>query len=130
MSLLDDIAEARIQEARERGEFDHLPGAGRPLELEEDALVPEELRVAYRILKNAGCLPREVELRREVHELGQLLGALEDPGERDRAARRLRALQLRLELSRGPGAGLDLEHHYAQRVYERLAATERDPDAG
>jgi hypothetical protein len=47
-------------EAVSRGEFDDLPGAGRPLDLNDDPLVPQELRVAYRILKNAGYLPPEV----------------------------------------------------------------------
>jgi hypothetical protein len=60
MLALDFLAERRIAEAVSRGEFDHLPGAGRPLDLEEDPLVPEEMRVAYRILKNAGYVPEEV----------------------------------------------------------------------
>jgi hypothetical protein len=55
MDLLDQLAEAVA-----RGDFEALPGAGRPLELDDDALVPEELRVAYRILKNAGYVPEEV----------------------------------------------------------------------
>jgi hypothetical protein len=58
--MLDFIAERVIQEAIARGELDDLPGAGRPLELDDDALVPEELRLAYRILKNAGYVPEEV----------------------------------------------------------------------
>jgi len=40
-----------------RGDFDGLPGAGRPLVLDDDPLVPEDLRLAYRILKNAGFVP-------------------------------------------------------------------------
>jgi len=59
--MFDSIAEKKIAEAMERGEFDDLPGAGRPLELDDDANVPEDLRVAYRILKNAGFVPPEVE---------------------------------------------------------------------
>jgi hypothetical protein len=58
--MLDFIAERVIQEAIARGELDDLPGTGRPLELDDDALVPEELRLAYRILKNAGYVPEEV----------------------------------------------------------------------
>ena len=56
---------ARIAEAMAEGAFDDLPGAGKPLALDDDTLVPEDLRVAYRILKNAGFLPPEVESRRE-----------------------------------------------------------------
>ena len=54
MLLLELLAEKKIAEAAERGDLDDLPGAGRPLDLEDDALVPEELRMANRILKNAG----------------------------------------------------------------------------
>ena len=59
--MLEFIAEQRIAEAIENGDFDNLPGAGKPLELDDDSLVPEELRLAYRILKNAGFVPPEIE---------------------------------------------------------------------
>jgi hypothetical protein len=52
--VLELLAEKKIAEAAERGELDDLPGAGRPLELDDDTLVPEELRMANRILRNAG----------------------------------------------------------------------------
>ena len=56
------LAERRIEEAIARGEFDDLPGAGRPLELDDlDPLLPEELRLAYRILRNAGFSLAEVD---------------------------------------------------------------------
>jgi Domain of unknown function (DUF1992) len=55
------IAERKIAEAAAQGEFDNLPGAGRPLDLQEDPLVPEDQRMANRILRNAGFVPREVE---------------------------------------------------------------------
>jgi Domain of unknown function (DUF1992) len=58
--MFDLIAERRIAEAIARGELEGLPGEGRPLELDDDALVPEELRAAHRILKNAGIAPPEV----------------------------------------------------------------------
>ncbi len=58
--MFELLAERRIAEAMARGDLDDLPGAGRPLDLHEDPLVPEELRVAYRILKNAGIAPPEI----------------------------------------------------------------------
>ncbi len=54
MLVLELLAEKKIAEAAERGELDDLPGAGRPLELDDDSLVPEDLRMAHRVLKNAG----------------------------------------------------------------------------
>ena len=91
MNLLDAIVEARIQEAMERGELRDLPGAGKPLQLDDDSAVPEELRTAYRLLKNAGYLPPELQLRQEVHEAEQLLRQL-PPSERSRSYARLELL--------------------------------------
>ena len=70
--MLNFIAEQRIAEALAKGELEDLPGAGRPLDLDDDKLVPEELRLAYRILKNAGYVPPEVETLREIAELERL----------------------------------------------------------
>ena len=60
--MLDFLVEQRLQDAVSRGELDNLPGSGRPLDLDDDRLVPEDERVAYRILKNAGCVPPELEV--------------------------------------------------------------------
>lgn len=70
--MLDFLAERRIAEAVSRGEFDDLPGAGQPLDLDDDALVPEDLRLAYRILKNAGFVPPEVETLNQIAHLERL----------------------------------------------------------
>ena len=53
----DKIVEERIRDAQRRGMFNHLEGAGKPLKPDEFANVPEELRMAYKILKNADMLP-------------------------------------------------------------------------
>jgi Domain of unknown function (DUF1992) len=60
------IAEGRIREAIEQGVFEDLPGAGKPLNLEEYFSTPEEWRVAFSILKTANCTPPEVELLKEI----------------------------------------------------------------
>lgn len=119
MNLLDQIAEARIQEAIERGELRDLAGEGKPLQLDDDSLIPEELRAAYRILKNAGFLPPELQLRRELREAEQLLQQLPE-SERSRAHARLELLQLRLAANRRQPLNLLLEEHYRQRLLERL----------
>ena len=69
MWLLDQWAERHITEAQSKGEFDNLPGSGEPLILDDDSHVPPELRAGYRLLKNAGCLPPELEQRREAIQL-------------------------------------------------------------
>lgn len=102
MHPLEQLAEARIAEAAARGEFENLPGAGRPLRLDDDAAVPETLRVAYRVLKNAGCVPPEVAARGEALTLERLLRCARDGDERARLNRRLQLLRTRLEAR--PGA--------------------------
>jgi hypothetical protein len=67
--VLEFIAEQKIAEAISRGEFENLPGEGKPLALDDDSLVPEELRLAYRILKNAGFIPPEVQTLNEIAQL-------------------------------------------------------------
>jgi hypothetical protein len=94
------LVESKIAEAIARGEFDNLPGAGKPLDLDDDPLVPEELRVAHRILRNAGFVPPELAQLAQVNQLiasierGEIAADGTAPG-----ARRLRALLIQLELS-------------------------------
>jgi hypothetical protein len=71
MWLIDQLVEARISDAQARGEFDKLLGAGQALE--DEALIPVELRSGYRLLKNAGYLPPAVQTRCEIAEVEQLL---------------------------------------------------------
>jgi len=120
MLVLDLIAEQKIAEAVERGELSNLPGEGRPLALDDDALVPEDLRMAYRILKNAGFVPPEVRMLREIGELERLLETGPVGEDRLVALRRLQALRIRLELA---GHRLDLRHSggYFEKLLDRLA---------
>jgi hypothetical protein len=120
MNPLDRIAEARIQEAIERGELSGLPGEGKPIRLDDDSAIPEELRPAYRLLKNAGFLPPELQLRKELREAEHLLHQLPE-GERSRACTRLELLQLRLAAGRRQPINLLLEDRYRQSLLERLA---------
>lgn len=96
MWLIDQLVEARINDAQARGEFDNLPGAGQPLSLQDDALVPQELRAAHRLLKNAGYLPPTLQLRHEIAEVEQLLQLAEDEMQRQLLNQRLRFLLLKL----------------------------------
>ncbi len=121
MTAFDLIAERRIAEAQARGELDDLPGAGRPLDLDDDGLVPEELRVAYRILKNAGFVPPEVEQLRELRQLEQCVLAATDEAGRTRAVRRLHALRLMLDSRRDGRGALAADAPYLSRLLSRLA---------
>ena len=79
MDYLHKIVEERIQNAQREGLFDNLPGKGKPLRLDDDSGVPEDLRLTFKILKNSNCLPIEMELRKEIFSLRQLLNAAIDP---------------------------------------------------
>lgn len=118
MYLLDRLAEERIEQARQRGELDDLPTAGRPLALDDDAMVPPELRAAYRVLKNAGYLPEEMQTRREIHDAEELLRLARDEEERRSAAARLRLLMSRLDQRRG--TALATQEAYYRRICERI----------
>lgn len=102
MDILQRIAERRLDEAVARGEFDAFSGKGEPLALEDLSGVPEELRAGYLVLKGAGYLPEELELRHELVRLDTLLAACHADGERDtlRKTRATRALQLALVMER------------------------------
>src|SRR5262245_27106917 len=95
------IAEQRIREAMEAGAFDGLAFRGRRIPLDDDPHVAPELRMAFKILKDAGCLPAEMELRKEVASLSELLSTIAEPAERRRILRERNDRLLRLGLLRG-----------------------------
>jgi len=119
MLTLDLLAERRIAEAIARGDFDDLPGTGRPLELDDDPLIPNELRAAYRILKNAGFVPPEVAARREIGDLAAWVVQAEAGPARSRSLARLQFLRMKLALSR-PDATLPLAGEYSDSLCARL----------
>jgi hypothetical protein len=92
------MVERKIQEAMERGEFDNLPGQGKPLPLEEDSHIPEELRVAYKILKNADCLPPELEAKKEIRQMEDLLANIPDEKERYKLIKKINYMIMRLNM--------------------------------
>lgn len=118
MYLLDQLAEANLEEAIEQGALDDLPGAGLPLALDDDSMVPENLRAAYRILKNSGHLPQELTLYSEIRDVESLIGRIQDAGERASAAKRLSLLRVRLGSERC--GDLALHGDYYDAVVEKL----------
>ena len=100
MGLFDAIVEERIRTAQQEGAFDNLPGKGKPLNLEDDSAVPEDLRLTYKVLKNSNCLPVEMELRKEYFNLRKLLNAAIDEPTRRELRRELNLLALNLNLKR------------------------------
>lgn len=119
-SIVAMIAERRIAEAQKAGEFDNLPGQGRPIVLEDDSNIPPELRLGYKLLKNAGYVPPEIAERREI---GDLLDALEKGGEEREKMVRMRRLDfliLRASMRSNRAISLDMTDPYYEKALDRL----------
>ncbi len=77
MSAIDDA----IRAAMARGDFDNLPGAGKPMALGDDPYTPDEMKEAYRLMKQNDLLPDWIAQGKALEKTAQML--------RERAARRI-----------------------------------------
>src|SRR5512133_2670545 len=94
----DRIVEAIIKEAQERGEFDNLPGKGKPIDLTSYFETPEEVRLAQSVLKNAGMTSPEVEILKEIAELQQVQEAVVDEAKKQEIRKRIEQKQMEVNL--------------------------------
>ncbi len=124
-AALERIAEERIREAIQRGEFDNLPGSGKPLKLEDDRHIPDDLRLAYKVLKNADCLPPELELKKEIRTAEELLGLLKDEGEKYRQIKKVNYLIMKLNMMRKGSVQWEERQRYYEKVVEKIGASKR-----
>jgi hypothetical protein len=120
LSYFARVAEERIREAQREGTFDNLPGKGKPLELEDQSLIPEELRMSYHILKNAHVLPPEAELRKEIQTLQGLLKYVEDESERRAMAKEIEWKMIRLDLLGRRSFSWQTTRFYGKKLVRRL----------
>jgi hypothetical protein len=120
MNIFARIAERRIREAMENGEFDNLEGMGKPITFEDETMIPEDLRMVYRILKNAGCIPPELELRNEVVNMSALINTIDDDKERLKKIREFNFKLLRLNIVRKRPFSLDEFPEYEFKVADKL----------
>jgi len=117
----EKIAEKRIQEAQERGDFENLAGKGRPIVFEDDSFVSPDLRMAYKILKNSGFLPPELQADREIRETRDLLEGLEDEKERYRQIQKLNLLVTKINIQRPRPVQLEINQTYYRKIVERIS---------
>lgn len=121
MDILAKIAEQKIREAMERGEFDNLPFHGVRIVPEDLSGVPEGLRMGYKVMKNAGVLPQEMQLKKEMVSLQQLLDACEDDVEKKRLQNKLNAKAIRFNMlmeKRAKGAAYQ---KYQAQIMQRFS---------
>lgn len=69
----EGLVEKKILEAMERGEFEDLPGRGKPLDLELDPNTPREWDLAFKLLKEAGFAPAWIEQDKEIRSAKEKL---------------------------------------------------------
>jgi hypothetical protein len=115
------IVEQRIKEALEKGEFDDLPGKGKPLALEDDSHIPEDLRIAYKILKNADCLPPEIQERKEIMQMEDMLASIPDDLERYKLIKKINYRIMKLNMSGKKSPLLEEKQIYFQKLVDKFA---------
>ena len=118
----EKIVEERIRQAQKKGEFDNLPGSGKPLKFEDDCYIMEELRLAYKILKNADCIPPEIELKKEINRMEDLLFKMDDTAEKYRTIKKLNFLVMKLNSLRNTSITYEIPQRYMSDVIERIGS--------
>jgi len=118
--LTQQIAEQRIDEAKQEGQFDNLPGQGEPLELEDLSHLPPELRLTYKILKNSGYVSPEVEDRKEIDNILEILDNTTDEKERYQQVQKLNFLVMKINEQRKSPVNLEVDQIYYQKVLDRV----------
>jgi len=116
----DKLVEERIKNAQKKGDFNNLPGSGKPLDLDDDSCVAEDLRLAYKILKNADFVPPEIEIKNEIKKTEDLLAGMKDEKEKYRTLKKLNFLILKLNNMRSASINFDFPQQYAEKVVGRM----------
>lgn len=117
----DKIVEERIKKALYKGDFDNLPNRGKPLDFSDENRIPEDLRLAYKILKNADFTPPELEMRKKITQTEELLEGVTDLKERYRLLRKLNFMIMRLNAMREGKPELEMPQHYHEKIADRLS---------
>ena len=121
-----NIVEKKIMEAQRNGEFDDLPGHGEPMEYKEDRHIPEDLRLAYKILKNANCLPPEVEEKKEIRQMEDMLDNIPDEKEKYKLIKKINYKIMKLNMLGNKSPLLEEKQLYYKKLVERLEKDKAD----
>ena len=117
------IVEERIRKAQRKGEFENLEGSGKPLDLLNDQGVAAELRLAYKILKNADCLPPEIELKKEIQQTEELLSGMGETAAKYRTMKKLNFLIMKLNTMRNTAIEFEAPQKYSDKMIEKLESS-------
>ena len=119
-SALLSIAERRIAQAIEDGTLRTDSWKNKPLPLDDDSFVPNDLKMAYKILKNSGFVPPEVETRKEIQKLEDLISQTEDEHQRLRQMKKLNVLLMKLDNQRSRPSSIEHDEDYYRRIVEKV----------
>ena len=114
------IAERKISEALQKGLLDNKEWRNKPLPMGNESMVPEELRMAHKILKNAGYLPPEIETKKEIQQIEDLLADCDDECTRVKQIKKLNYLVMKLNTMKGDAVNIENQEQYYQQIVERL----------
>ena len=120
MNILQVIAERKISEAISEGRLKTDGWQGRPLPDSIDPFMPEDLKMAYKILRNAGYVPPEVETRREIDRLEEIIAGSTDEQTRLKQMKKLEVLLRKLAMMRPAAGNIVLQEDYYRKVVERV----------
>ncbi len=120
MDFFSKKAEEKILEAMEKGELDDLPGRGKPQELEDDSTIPSDLRIAYKILKNAGYAPPEVQMQKEIATAKDLLKNSQEDQETYRRVQKLNMMVTKMNMMRKTPVHLEEEQIYYEKIVNKV----------
>lgn len=121
MDSLVFIAEQKIAQAMQEKDLNSPKWKNKPLPLEDDHFVPDDLKMAYKILKNSGYLPPEVEDRKEVKRIEDLIAATEDEHERLKQMKKLNVLMMKIDARRSFSSTISDQQDYYHKVVERIS---------
>lgn len=121
MNPLAFIAEQKIAQAMKEQDLTDSKWKNRPLPLDDDQFVPEDLKMAYKLLKNSGYLPPEIEERKEVQRLEDLIAATEDEHERVKQMKKLSVLLMKIDAKRSFSTNIASQQDYYQKVVEKVS---------
>ena len=104
-----------------KGAFDNLPGKGRPMDLQDDSRIPEDLRLAYKILKNANCLPPEIEEKKQIQQMEDLLEDIKDEKEKYKLIKRINFMIMKLNMTKKVSPLFEEKQLYYKKVLEKIS---------
>lgn len=126
MDSLAFIAEQKIAQAMKEKEFTSPEWKNKPLPLDDDRFVPDDLKMAYKLLKNAGYLPPEIENRKEVQRLEDLIARTEDEHERVKQMKKLSVLLMKVDANRSFSSNIANQEDYYRKVVERISVQTKE----